>query len=209
MSLRLSILIPHKRNPVNDRALSIALSCIVDNTDVDYELIVDTETPADPYALLNSMATRARGEYLFFGNSDLFLAPNWAASMLEAAQPDWIITGILVECGAIGVHENNHPHNFGMLPESFDRTGFEKWCKQSPEYPQGEGWYFPSLHHRATFLEFGGFDTDLGQFPDPLDAIYWDRWRGSGRHVHRVSSFAYHLQNLSNETEQLKAVRHE
>lgn len=206
---KLSILIPHKRNPANDRALSIALSCLVDNTDVDYELIIDAETPADPYVLLNSMAQRARSEYVLFANSDLFVAPNWARPMLDAARPDWIITGVLVEPGAIGVHVLNHHRNFGMLPETFDRIAFERWCIEAPECPQGEGWYFPSLHHREAFLDFGGFDTELGAFPEPLDAIYWDRWRLTGRKVHRVMSFAYHLQKFSSEVEQQKAVRWE
>lgn len=203
----LSVLIPHKRSPANDRALSIALSCLVDNTDVDYELIIDAQTPADPYVLLNCMARRARSEYIVFGNSDLFFARNWARPMLEVARPDWIVTGVLVEPGAIGVHIQNHPRNFGMRPETFDRTAFEAWCAETPESPQGDGWYFPSMHHRSSFLDFGGFDTVLGAFPEPLDAIYWDRWKSNGRKVHRVMSFAYHLQAFSNEGEQQKPVR--
>lgn len=203
---QIAVLIPHRRNPANDRALHIAVACLVDNTDVDYEILIDSETPACPYAVINRLARQTSAEYIVPTNSDVFFAPGWSEPMLEAATRDTIVTGVLVEPGAIGVHELNHHRNFGMLPETFDRAAFEQWC-ELPETPQGHGWYFPSMHHREAFLDFGGFDTELGSFPTPLDAIYWDRWQASGRKVHRVMSFAYHLQKFSDLTEQQKPVR--
>lgn len=204
-----SILIPHLRNPANDKALAIALACILDNTLVDYELLISADTGNDVYALYNQMAAQARAEWIVFSNSDVFFAPGWAQPMLDEAEPDTIVAGVLVECGAIGVHVQNHQRSFGMLPATFDRQAFEQWCVNSPEIPSGEGWYMPSLHHRETFLSVGGFDTSKGRFPvDELDTLYWQAWRESGRKVRRVKSFAAHLQNFSNPDEQTKPIRH-
>lgn len=207
----LSLLIPHLRNPANDRALAVALTCIAENTSADYELIIQADTGTNEvYSLYNQMAAQARAEWIVFSNSDVFFAPGWAAPMLEAADRDTIVAGVLVECGAIGVNVQNHTRNFGMLPETFNRAAFEQWVDQTPEMPHGAGWYMPSLHHRETFLSMGGFDTSMGRFPvDELDTEYWKRWRANGRNVLRVASYAYHLQFYSSLGEQNKLVRHE
>lgn len=203
----ISILLPHLRGPANDRALRIALDCLIENTAADFELLMDTSV-GDVYTICNRLAAQASGEWIVFTASDVFMAPGWDAPMLEAAQVNRIVTGVIVECGAIGVHVLNHHHNFGMTPETFDRAAFEAWCIESPEMPAGHGWYFPSLHHRQSFLDFGGFDVSRGPFPEPLDSYYWAVWKKSGREIYRAKSFCYHLQNYSNEVEQVKAVRY-
>lgn len=205
---RIAILIAHKHTPANDAALAIALDCIVRNTRHDYQLLIDAATPDCPYRVWNRLARSTSADYLLFTNSDVFLAPGWDEPMLEAAARDVIVTGIVVEPGAIGVHVLNHQRNFGMTPEAFDRAAFEAWCADAPETPSGHGWYMPSLHPRETFLALGGFDESRGVFPEPLDEYYWDTWKYAGHQVNRVQSFSYHLQNWSNEAEQSKAVRH-
>ncbi len=204
----IAILIAHKHDPENDKALAIALDCIVRNTRNDYELLVDTDTPGCPYRLLNRMVDQTSAEYVVFSNSDIFFAPGWDVPMINAAAPDVIITGVVVEPGAIGVNVLNHEHNFGMTPDTFDRATFEQWVVDGSEIPDGDGWYFPSLHNRQEFLALGGFDLSRGTFPEPLDTYYWQRWREGGRRVQRVKSFSYHLQQYSFKEEQDKAVRH-
>lgn len=205
----LSILIAHKHEPENDAALAIALDCIVQNTRHDYELLIDTTTPDCPYRVWNRLAKAATAPYLLFTNSDVFLGPNWDVPMLEAAATDVIVTGVVVEPGAIGVNERNMHRNWGMTPQTFDRAGFEGWITTTPGgYPGGDGWFMPSLHPREVFLALGGFDESLGLFPEPLDEEYWQVWKAAGRHIHRVDSFSYHLQNWSNAAEQTKAVRY-
>lgn len=207
----LSILVPHLCNPANDKALALAVACIIDNTSVDYELIIRADRgTSEVYRLYNQMAAQSSARWIVFSNSDVFFAPGWAEPMVAAADIDTIVAGVLVECGAIGVNVQNHPRSFGMLPETFDRASFELWCADSPEIPAGDGWYMPSLHHRETFLSIGGFDTGKGRFPfDELDTLYWQAWRESGRKVVRVGSYAYHLQAFSSGLEQAKDVRHE
>lgn len=203
-----TILLPHLREPNNDAALKICLDCIVSNTSVNYELIIESVAERrDIYRVLNKMAERASTKWIVFHNSDVFVAPGWAEPLLAAADETKIITGVIVECGAIGVNVLNHHRNFGMTPETFRRGEFERWVKETPEIPDGDGWYFPSLHNRHSFLDMGGFDTHLGTFPDPLDIDYWNRWREAGYGVRRVPSFCYHLQFWSSESEQTKAVR--
>lgn len=207
----ISVLIPHKRDPENDKALEIALSMYAANTAGPIELIVDDTTPADPYVLLNAMAERAAGEYLFFGNSDLFPGPGWDAALLAKAAacgPDTMVNATLVEPGAIGVHIQNITRNFGMRPDTFDRAAFEAFAASNPELPAGDGFYFYALIERRAFLDFGSFDLTRGLFPEPLDIYFSERWAAAGRRFARANALFYHLQNFSNPLEQEKAVRY-
>ena len=201
-----SILIPHLSSPENDKALRVCLDCLIANTNAVYEIIIDT-TRGGVYSFINRMARAASADWLVFMNSDVFVAPGWAEPMLAAAAPNKIVTGVIVECGAIGVNTVNVHHNFGMRPETFRRAEFEQWVAESAVAITGDGWYFPSLHNKEAFLNMGGFDTAQGEFPVPLDIDYWNKWKQSGGMIQRVNSFCYHLQNYSNEEEQHKAVR--
>lgn|SRR5574341_76235 len=207
---QISILLPHLRNPINDRALHVCLECLMDNTDVDYELIVEAvSVRRDIYPVCNSMAYRANADYIIFHNSDVFVGPGWARPMLESAAPDTIVTGVIAECGAIGVADRNVQVDFGMTPETFDRAAFEGWIGQQPSEIEGIGWYFPSLHNRDSFLARGGFQTKAAGFPvEPVDAAYWDEWIADGLQIKRVASYCYHLQNYSGVGEPEKAIRH-
>lgn len=210
----LSILIAHRHDKENDKALRVCLDCLVTNTVNDYEILIDATTPADPYEVYNALAQKAAGEYIVFMNSDTFVAPAWDWSLLADAKPNIITVPVLVESGAIGVHHNNVAMNFGMRPDTFDRISFEQWVKDW--YEKGailpndsEGWFMPSLHNRNAFLLNGGFDTSLGGFPMDLDRKYWDKWKAAGKRIIKCPSMVYHLQNYSNPDEQVKAVRHE
>lgn len=146
MTPAISIIIPHLRERENDRALRVALDCIIDNTDIDYELIVEAVAERrDIYPVINNMASRARGEWLVFANSDTFLAPGWASAFYNARDTRKIIGGVIVECGAIPVNDRNYERNFGRTPETFDRAGFETFVASGDVWRDGEIWYFPCL----------------------------------------------------------------
>ncbi len=206
---KLSILIPHKKDPENDKALAVALSCIAANTVNDYELFVDTTTPADPYVVVNSMAERARGEYLFLSNSDIFVSKGWDVPMLADAAPDTILNATLVEPGAIGVHHGNIHREFGMTPETFRRGEFEAFCATNPPAPDNEGFVYYAVIHRQAFLDFGGFDLSLPSFPFPRDIKFWEAWEKAGKPIKRGLGIVYHLQRYSLKEEQDKPVRHQ
>lgn len=205
---QLTIILPHLRTAENDKALRIALNCIVDNTDMDYELLIEAvSTPRNIYPAVNGMIDRAAGEWIVKTNSDVFFAPGWLPPMWEARDPDTIVAGVLVEPGAIGVSTQNVHLSFGMRPETFQRPEFEAWVKATDAFPHGRGWIWPSLHHKPTFQAMGGYDSAHIQWPDPVDLDYWKRWEQVGKHFKRVRSYAYHLQNYSNPDEQAKEVR--
>lgn len=206
---KLSVVIPHKHEPANDKALAQALVCLAQNTRTDYELLVDSTTPADPYVVLNGLVQKAAGEYIFFSNSDIFVSPSWDIPMLAVAAPDTIVNATLVEPGAIGVHHGNIHRDFGMTPETFRRAEFEAWCAANPALPDNDGFVYYAVIHRQAFLDFGGFDTSKGSFPTPLDSIFWQEWRNAGKRIVRGRGLVYHIQNWSNPVEQQKAVRYQ
>jgi hypothetical protein len=192
---QISILIPHLRNPANDSALRVCLDCIVANTGLDYELVIEAIAPRDDvYDICNHMAEIALADWVVFGNSDVFFAPGWAEAMYAQRAPDAIVTDVLVECGVIDVSDRNVHMDFGRTPAEFRRADFETWAAQDTADRGGAGWFFPSLHHRDTFLTWGGFDRSRGVYPEPLDEYYWDKWLADGNRVIRARSYAYHLQ---------------
>lgn len=207
MTPAISIIIPHLREPQNDKALKIALDCILDNTDLDYELIVEAvATRRDIYPVLNNMAHRARSEWIVFSNSDVFMAPGWASAMYAARDESAIVTGIIAECGAIAVASDNYELHYGVTPEGYDRAGFEEWVAifgaqiYGHKAHQHRGWYFPCLLNKRVFNHSGGFDTSRGTFPkDPVDMYFWDMWAASGKGFKRANSWCYHLQNFTSE----------
>jgi hypothetical protein len=205
---QISILLPHKHDPENDKALMIAVASIIANTRCDYELLIDTTTPAEVYTVVNALARAARSEWLFFTNSDIFVAPNWDTVLLQYAQRGVMVKPTLVEPGAIGVHHENIWANFGMTPETFRQSSFEAFCATMPPVPGVEGFYYYALINREEFLARGLFDLTRGAFPTPLDIFFDDAWKKDGNSIIHVQSYMYHLQNYSNPAEQEKAVRH-
>lgn len=201
-----SILLPHLRNPSNDAALRVCLDCLVANTGMNYELIIESvEERRDIYAVLNQMAARATTEWIIPFNTDVFAAPGWLEPMLAAASADTIVSPVMVECGAIPVNDRNLERNFGRTPETFRRGEFEAWVQSGggwrDDWCDGcESWYFPSLLSRDTFLGLGGFDNHYGGFPDPLDMDFWLLWELNDGKFKRARSFMYHLQVYSDPT---------
>lgn len=206
MTAAFSVILPHKRNPGNDRALAICLDCLFTNTASDFKLIVDAAVDQPLYERINRMVRQADTEYCVYLASDTFLAPGWDVPMLAAADFQTFVNGVLVEPGAIGIHHLNLHRDFGRTPESFQREAFEAWM-QTDHAPllSGEGWYCPYMFPREGWLRTGGLETDK-DFTD-VDIRLFERWkRGNGR-VERVRSFAYHLQRYSDEDEQNHAKR--
>jgi hypothetical protein len=212
----ISVLLAHKRERENDKALKIALDTMVDNTDVDYEILIRSVAEyQDCYAVYNEMAQYARGMFLVFHNSDTFVAPRWASEMLKVAAPDAIVGCVLVECGAIGTARQNVNLDFGRTPDTFNRAGFEQWAAGVyPQVFQSQGygdsaadkagiWYWPCLQQRQAFLDSGMYGTAQG-WPYPNDIEYFNKWVADGKRLVKAPGYIYHLQAYSVKSEQEK-----
>lgn len=213
MTPAFTVILPHLRNPGNDHALAVCLSCLYANTANEFKLIVDA-TAGDPlYPRITRMIEQVDTSYFIYWASDFFAAPGWDAPMIEAANEDTIITNIVVEPGAIGIHDQNLRNDFGRKPDTFRRQEFEDWSV-SPHAPMlsGAGWYAPYLMNTQAFISFGGFIEGIS--PDDQgfsagDEDMFKRWWAAGRHVHRVKSYVYHLQRWSQLEEQTAEKRNQ
>jgi hypothetical protein len=196
----LSIIIPHKNTPMNDKALMLNLASLIDNTYYSFELIVDTECPKDPYKIWNEVSEHARGDILIFTNSDVIMGPGWDKPFALHIQDNAIVTGYLLEPGNVGVAAQNIQIDFGRNPDQFEMSLFEKWVlpRIDPTWVTEErGWYMPCAMKREWFMSTGGFDTTIG-FPNPNDILFWERCvKEYNTKLLRVKSFSYHFQNLS------------
>jgi len=199
---QISIIIPHKRMPENDRALKLNIDMILGNTKNDFELLIDTESPKDPYHVYNKLAFKARADILVFCNSDTLMAPGWDIPFITHMQDNAILTGYLVEAGNVGVASVNIPGDYGKTPEIFNRSGFENFAiaisNRVPSVIEQRAWYMPCAMRRDWFISTGGFDLSHGGFPAPVDIEFWNHCRDTyGTTFLRVNSVAYHFQALT------------
>lgn len=210
MSAAFTVVLPHKRNPGNDRALAIALDCLMANTVNDFILLMDAAYDAPLFPRVNALVQQATTGICVYTASDMFFAPGWDQPMLEAFTSDTFVTNVVVEPGAIAMHDQNHRMDFGRKPETFRRAEFETWATGDPHFPSGEGWTCPWMFSRTGFWAMGGLATNLP--PDtrgfsPADSQMFDRWKAAGNRVVRAKSYVYHLQAFSDVAEQTKEGR--
>lgn len=210
MTHAFTIILPHRRNPGNDAALTICLDCIARNTRNDFALIMDAAVDSPLYPRINRMIESAYTDCVVYMASDMFLCPNWDVPMLEAWTPDTIVTNVVVEPGAIAMHHMNLHRDFGRKPSTFQREAFETWAANDAPMLEGQGWYCPYMISRTAFLNQGGFATDLK--PDEMgfsgaDQLFFAEWESAGGSIVRAKSFVYHLQRWSDEGEQVHEKR--
>jgi hypothetical protein len=200
-----TVCLPHKRNPGNDKALAIALSCLMDNSTYDFKLIVDAACDMPLYPRVNAMVEQATTDCCVYLASDMFVAPGWDAPMLGAWNQLTFVTGIVVEPGAISMSGQNLHKDFGRRPDTFRRAEFEQWATSEAPMLEGPGWYCPYMFNRQRFLELGGlipFDFEDPQHFTNADELLFKRHVETGGTIKRVKSFAYHLQRWSEPEEQ-------
>jgi hypothetical protein len=194
----LSILIPHRPRPSNDKALKLALDSIQRFTDLSYELIIDTTVPRNPYAIWNEMVHQARGRTLIFTNSDVIFAPGWD-EMAVNCPPNTIVTGYIVEPGNIGVAPVNISRDFGKHPDNFREADFHSFVgkHKAPDLKEERGWYMPCAMDKLWFRSTEMFPT-VHPFPHPSDIDFWEYCKNDlGTKFMRARSYSYHFQNQS------------
>lgn len=201
-----TIILPHKRNPGNDRALAVCVSCLMANTHNDFKLIIDAANDQPLYPRINAMVEQSTTDCVVYLASDVFVTPNWDVPMLALWEPDTIVNNIIVEPRAIAMYAENLEKDFGRTPEQFlsQREAFEQWTLDA-HFPAGEGWFSGYMFSRSKFIEMGMFQTGYmtdGQGFSNADQKFFDDWKASGRRVVRARSYSYHLQRWSDIDEQ-------
>ena len=204
-----TVILPHKRNPGNDRALAIALDCLFTNTRADFHLLIDAAEDEPLYPRMNRLIEQAETDCVLFTCSDIFPAPDWDTPMLAAWNYETFVLGVVVEPGAIGAHAENITRDFGRRPETFDRAGFEAYALEAP-VPSGTGFPAPMMMSRSRVLDLGGYAafsyTDDGGFTD-ADLVLMNKHVTTGGVLMRAPAYFYHLQRWSALIEQTKAGR--
>lgn len=201
-----TIVLPHRRNPGNDKALAVCLDCLMSNTANDFKLIIDAATDQPLYPRINAMIAQADTEIVVYMASDVFVSPNWDVPMLELWDENTIVNNVIVEPRAIAMWPENLEADFGRTPEQFasKRARFEEWVKDA-HFPNGEGWFSGYMLSRSKFLEMGSFSTsEIADFQgfSGADMKFFSDWKASGKHVIKARSYAYHLQRWSDVGEQ-------
>lgn len=186
-----SILIPHLHTAVDIRALDRALSTIVRHTVNDYELMLQAHHGDNAYPIWNTLAYAATTDWLIFTVADHFVSPGWDVPLWDARAVDTLVMGGLVESGFRAVAEQCIQQDFGMSPETFNEAAFNSYAAARPTLPTVEGWVWPWLIHRETFLDMGGFGAD----PIVSDLNFFQQWLSAGKTWKRVESYSYHLMN--------------
>lgn len=189
---------------MNDECLELNLKMLKENTKTPYNAIID-DRDMDPYEIWNDLVAKVDTEIVVMSNTDVLMAPGWDC-MVDYCESNTIVTGYLIECGAILPHHININANFGKTPAAFDRKGFESYSneksKNIPRIKEERGWYMPCALKSDWFLSKGGFNMSLGSFRGkiPLDIYFWEECLKDPKFkLLRANSFAYHFQNLSNE----------
>lgn len=210
MSAQFTIILPHKRNPGNDAALSICMDMLKANTvSADFELLISCAVDRPLFPAIDRLFRQAETEYIVFWNSDMFAAPGWDTTMLAMAAYDTIVNPILVEPAVMGIHPDNVEWDFGRKPETFRRQDFENFAQDaSSPVPSGEGFFAPYMIARQRYLDLDGFDLtgDLSGFV-PRDVDFYATHKANGGNVVRARTYVYHLQRYSEIAEQQKENR--
>lgn len=204
MTPAFTVILPHKKNKGNDKALKVCLSCLFDNTVNDFKLIIDAAEDQPLYPRINALFEQATTDCCVYMASDVFQSKGWDVPMLEMWDKDTIVNGVVVEPGVIGVHHWNLHKDFGRTPDQFDRPAFEAWVTDA-HFPAGEGWYCPYMLSRSAFLDMGSFatheETDHHGFSG-ADELFFEQWKQAGKKVVRARSYCYHIQRYSEISEQ-------
>lgn len=210
--MKAEVIIPHLSTPLLDSSLALCQKMLREHTPdhLDLTVTVDPEPGLCPYLKWNRAAYASKADVLVFLNNDMLVMPGWSwlVKAMDILGANSVVTGYLVESGALDVNERNLKQDFGTHPDEFRREECEAFVKQEAAkvpamQPKALGWLMPVAFSREFFCQIGGYDTGTqqylgrGQFPDPLDLVFFDKLARVQANFVRVNSWAYHFQRLS------------
>jgi hypothetical protein len=190
--MKFSIILPYLSR---SRSINLCKQLLQKNTINEYELIEIVDSN-DVYDCYNEGMRIAKTDMVIMMSDDMYVSPGWDVNYCKYHKPDLILTGFLVESGAIAVSHLNLEFNCGLTPETFD---YEKFLSYVSEYNHLEeiyydqkGWYQPIAFNRNTFVPF----PNEIKFPHAANDITLidEILPNLGFKFAKVKSFVYHLQ---------------
>jgi len=162
-----------------------------------YELIEIVDN-VDVYDAFNRGVQQANYDKVLLLNDDMYVSPNWDEYYIKYHTPELILTGILVEPGAISVSDKNICKNFGTEPDTFDEEEFVNFAKNLPSEDEIihdlKGWYMPIMFNKNTFIPY----PNEIKYPHANDVtLIDDILPKQNFKFARVNSVVYHLQGFS------------
>lgn len=110
------------------------------------------------YRAYNFAATKARGDFLVFINSDMAFSPGWFEQLWNAYDGKNCVASRLVESGKLPSGTYGIEKNLGLDYASFQEEAFLEYVKEISEPQIGDGGLFmPLLIRRQHFEAAGGY----------------------------------------------------
>jgi glycosyltransferase involved in cell wall biosynthesis len=204
--MKISILIPTLDNPAY-------LKCLLDSikayTVVDYEILIYYNTVKNNLGLskaINLLGKKAVGDFIFYPNDDMYLAPGWDEALLNAVNPNihyQYLTAAMFE----PQYENvcmNSPMDYGRTPLEFHEQRFlNGWKKARKIKEDVVSPYCPIFVTKALWDEVGGYDEAyfpcFGTDPDFAAKIYFTAKKAGKPYEFRAVADAgvYHFQCIT------------
>jgi len=206
MPLSVDVIIPHLHAPLMDASLELCERLLKENTKSEsLKVIVDSRVGVCPYRKWNEACKNSSADVVVFLNNDMLVMPGWESIFTCFEKPEIprsaVITGRLIESGAVPVNALNVELDFGRNPADFRRAECEdtaaRLAQQRGPYEPGPGWFMPVAFWRDFFNHVGGYEIDAGVFPAPVDTLLFDQLRLFGCPMIRANSWAYHFQRVS------------
>lgn len=178
--MKISIVIPTLENP---DYLQCLLDSINKHTIVDYEVLIYQDSMANHVGLpkaINSLGRQAIGEYIFYPNDDMYLAPGWDRALLAKVNPDihyQYLTAAMFE----PLYDNvcmNSPMPYGRHPSEFREEDFlNEWMDVRTIKRDIVSPYCPLFVTKKLWDEVGGYSEEFypcfGTDPDFAAKIYF------------------------------------
>lgn len=163
------------------------------------------------YRAYNYGATKARGKYLVFINSDMAFSPFWLDALRANYDGNNCLVPRLVESGRLRSGKYGVERNFGFTPNTYKEKSFIKFYqKNKMEILAEGGLYMPLFIDKRQFESVGGYPegnvNPSSDFVSPVivkkgephitgDRFLIDKLKNAGvRHQTVFSSLVYHFQ---------------
>ncbi|MCX6185909.1 MAG: glycosyltransferase [Bacteroidetes bacterium] len=166
---------------------------------IDY---THSDTNAGVCYSVNAMASLSNTNYVVFLNDDMYVCKNWDKHLYDCIMSlpntNFYISGTMIEPLASNNKCAIAPHNFGRIPEEFDRLALDEFALIVKKNDWFGSCWPPSVVHKSVWDKVGGYSEEFspGMYSDPDFAM--KLWEHGIRHFQGIgASLVYHFQSRS------------